>query len=974
MSTPQLTDFFHDLQPQISGALRTDDYSRMLYSTDASIYEVMPYGVLIPRTVEDVQAAVSLAAQRGIPILGRTGGSSLAGQAVNEALIIDFSRHLDQIVEINPEERWVRVQPGVVLDHLNAALKPHGLQFGPDPASSNRAAMGGIVSNNSTGAHSIVVGMTADHVLETAVLLNDGSSAHFGPVETESLPLKLAQNGRLGEIYRQLGTLTSDPANRRTVREATPRHWRRCGGYNLDRLMPGSGVSYHHPPDPRFNIAKLLCGAEGTLGILTEIKLNLVPLPAQTAVAIVQFNTLREALTAVPLILETNPSAVEMLDHLGLSMCREVPEYARLLQTFLDGNPYTILIVEYSGPSEADLAARIEHLRHHLRAQGVNQTGVLPVMEPTRQKNVWTVRKVGLGLLMSVRGDYKPLPFIEDAAVPVEHLADYVDRLEEFCHELGTEMAYYAHASAGCLHIRPLINAKQASEIAKLPQITRYAVELLHGFGGALSSEHGDGRSRSGFNQAFFGPELYGLYQQVKHIFDPENLFNPGNIVDGPDMTEKLRYGDSYQVIPLTTHLDFRADQGFDQAVEMCNGAGVCRKLNTGAMCPSFMATREEEHSTRGRANALRAAMNGRLPNLDFSSERLYETMDLCISCKACKAECPSSVDMAKLKTEFLAQYHQHHGVPLRDRVFAHIGTLSRLGAGPLAPISNWSLQNGLIRAGMARLLGISRERTLPPFAKRPFTHWFHQRPTPPPGQPLLLFHDTFATYNYPHIAQAAVELLEAAGYQITLSGVTDTGRPAFSKGLIKLARRKGTAVLDALAPFAEQGTPILFLEPSELSMVIDDYAVLLPDDARVPLVAQHALSFESFVAQQATAGTLNLRFTEKSRHILLHGHCHQKALIGTQPAHTVLTLPPNYTVEELDTSCCGMAGSFGYEAEHYAVSRTMAERRLWPAVREAAGETAVVAAGVSCRQQIEHGTQRRALHPAELLREAMGG
>lgn len=974
-----LFDFLNELDKRTRGALRTDEYSRILYSTDASIYQVKPHGVLLPQTVDDVQAAVELAAKHHVPLLPRTGGSSLAGQAVNRALVMDFTRHLDQVLEVNQEEMWVRVQPGIVLDALNIYLRKFGLQFGPDPASSNRAAMGGIVSNNSTGSHSIMYGMTADHVLEMEVILSDGTLTRFGPLETAVLPQYLNRSGLEGDIYRQMHTLTQYPANQEIIRSGTPRHWRRCGGYNLDRLVPtvNGRPTYRWPYDNRFNLAKLICGAEGGLGVITELKLNLVPLPTHTALAIVHFNSLPEALTAVPLMLEVGPSAVELLDNLGLTMCRDVPEYARLLSTFIQDTPNCVLITEFYGENEAELLSKMDNLERHLKGQLVNFTAVTRATTPQQQTDVWTVRKVGLGLMMSIKGDHKPIPFIEDAAVPVEHLAEYVTKVERFCNDIGTNVAYYAHASAGCIHIRPLINTKMAKEVAKLPAITEFSVDLLRGYGGSFSSEHGDGRARSWLNEKFFGPDLYRLYQEVKRIFDPQNILNPGTIVNAGPMTENLRYGESYQVIPITPHLDFSSDHGFDRAVEMCNGAGICRKRTTGTMCPSFMATREEEHATRGRANALRAAMSGHLPPSEFTSERMYQVMELCVSCKACKAECPSSVDMAKIKTEFLAQYHDAHGVPLRDRLFANITPLSRLGSGAMARLANWTLGNSLIRKSMERTLGISAKRSLPNFARQSFTDWFNKH-TPvgahrdAPLQQIVLFNDTFSTYNYPHIAIAATELLEMAGFAVVLPGVTDCGRPSFSKGLVDKARSIAKTVLDHLAPLAEQGLPIIFLEPSDLSALTDDYASLLPNDPRIALVAAQCRSFEEFIAELADNGDLNLNFTEEARHLVLHGHCHQKALIGTNPAHRALTLPQNYTLEEVDSSCCGMAGSFGYEAEHYDISLKMAERRLLPAMRAAAPETILVAAGVSCRQQIKHGAGRQVLHPAEILRAAI--
>ncbi len=985
-----IQDFLNDLQKKVIGDLRTDCYSRVLYSTDASLYQVMPYGVLIPKTVEDVQAAVELAAKHRVPILPRGGGSSLAGQAVNEALIIDMTRHLDAILEVNTEECWVRVQPGVVFDELNQHLKPMGLQFGPDPASGDRAVLGGIVGNNSTGSHSILYGMTADHVLETNVILSDGSRASFGPVEAGELEQHQRWTGLEGQIYRRVGEIVASQGD--VIRTGTPRHWRRCGGYNLDRFV--EGIAHNYPQDPRFNLAKLICGSEGTLAVMTDIKLNLVPRPTQTALAIVHFDSLHEALTAVPVILQVEPSAVELLDNTAITLCRGVPTYARLLATFVEGRPNCVLITEFYGQSASELGAKIKRLEAHLKKEKVGSTSFIPATTPQLQSNVWAVRKAGLGLLMSKKGDYKPIPFIEDSAVPVEHLVDYVTHIEKFCNDLGTKVAYYAHASAGCLHIRPLINTKVASEVDKLPAISTFAAELLSQYGGVFSSEHGDGRSRSWLNEKFFGQALYALYQQVKRAFDPHNILNPGNIVDPPPMTEHLRYGADYQVVPLKEHLDFSEDLGFHRAVEMCNGAGVCRKKTAGAMCPSFMVTREEEHSTRGRANALRAALSGTLSLEELTSQRMYEVMDLCIECKSCKAECPSSVDMAKIKFEFLAHYYEKNKVPFRVKLFADIVFWSHLSSGLTAPLANWCLKNGLIRWAMEKFIGISRQRELPEFASVPFTRWFKQRQRirmantlngenlqsathrtsvpNPQSRKVVLFNDTFSTYNYPHIAIAATEVLEAAGFEVVLPGHKCCGRPMISKGLVNKARRAAQDTIKRLAPFAEQGIPIVGLEPSCLLSMRDEYFSLLPGDWRVKLVAEHCYTFEEFMAKLADEGDLNIDFSGQARQILLHGHCQQKALVGTNPSQRTLTLPSGHTITEVDSGCCGMAGAFGYETEHYDISMAMAERRLLPAVRQQSQEVIIAAAGTSCRQQIKHGTGKQALHPAEILRAAM--
>ncbi len=967
-------DFLNDLRPRVAGDLRSDLYTRTLYSTDASLYQVMPHGVLIPKNADDMQAAIELAAAYQAPLLPRAGGSSLAGQTVNAALVMDVSRWMDQILELNVEERWVRVQPGIVLDILNNKLKPHGLQFGPDPASSNRACIGGVVSNNATGSHSIVYGMAVDHVLEMKVLLDDGSTAHFRPLNEEELRQKLLGDNRESEIYRRVAALVGDEENRQIIRQGTPRHWRRCGGYNLARFIHDGSIDHYLPQDTRFNLVNLIAGAEGTLAAITELKLKLVERPQRTALAIMEFPTLLAALEATPAILETGPTAVELIDDLSLRMAAENRDAARLVKSFLQGDPFCFLAVEYQGESEAELRARVQTLLDRFR-----HLPITPLFDPKLQANVWAVRKIGLGLLMSMRSDWKPIPFIEDTAVPPHHLADYIPKIEAFCRELGTQMTYYAHASAGCLHIRPLINVKLQPEIDKMRAISLFVADLLGQYGGALSSEHGDGRVRSWLAERFYGPELYALFKEVKAIFDPKNLFNPGNIVDGPPIDRHLRYGPEYRTTPVQTALHWPT--GFAMEIEMCNGAGVCRKLTTGAMCPSFMATREEEHSTRGRANLLRAALSGRLPTAELTSPRMYAAMDLCVACKACKSECPSSVDMARIKTEFLAQYYAHHPRRKRDYLFAHIDVLSRLASGWRAPMANWALSLKVTKTLLDRWLGVSKERSLPRFSRHPFTarrlKATAQSKTVSPNEraeeftaetqsSALLFVDTYNAYAYPHVAEAAVAVLKALGCAVEAAPITDAGRPALSKGMIDLARRRAQRAVEALHPHAAAGRPILFLEPSDWSAVVDDYAALLPDDERLPVVAAACRTFEQFVADRLAQG-LPSPFGGEPQAALLHGHCHQKALTGTRPAVQALSAA-GYQVQEIDSTCCGMAGAFGYESEHVAISLKMAEHGLLPAVRAAAPTTVIVAAGVSCRQQILSATGRRALHPAEAL------
>ena len=956
------TEFWNDLRRHVAGDVKNDLYSRTLYSTDASNYQVQPLGVFFPRHADDIQAATEIAAKYRVPVLLRGGGTSLAGQAVNEALIMDASRHMTRVLEVNTEEKWARVQPGLVLDHLNDFVAPHGLKYGPDPASSNRATLGGIVGNNSTGSHSIVYGMTADHILRTDVVLSDGTATRFTPLTTAEFERAQSKSGLEGDIYRGLAKLLA--ANEQVIAEGTPSHWRRCGGYNVDRLIKTDTI----------NLAKLMVGAESTLGAVTEITLNLVEKPKATGLAVVHFNTVMAALEAVPLLLETNPSAVELIDELALRMSREVPEYARQL-TFLEGKPNAILVTEYTGDTPAEVKSKLDSLDRFLAKHKLGTANVRAETDEM-QANVWAVRKNSLGLLMRVKGDYKPLPFIEDSAVPVEHLAKYVSQVQQICTELDTKLVYYAHASAGCLHIRPLVNLKTADGIDKMERISRAAAELVAGYDGAWSSEHGDGRARSYMNEHFFGKELYGVYRQVKTLFDPHNLFNPGNIVDAGPMTEHLRYGADYRTIEIKPYLNWADEGGFAAAVEACNGSAVCRK-DTGNMCPSYMATRDEEHSTRGRANLLRAALAGRIPHDELFSERMYSALDLCVECKSCKSECPSSVDMAKIKTEFMAHYYENHPIPLRSRLFADFGALSRLASGPQAPFINWFMRQKWVRQMMEKTVGIDRRREMPPFARQSFVAWFRARNDAPPGterrMPVVLLHDTVNTYNHPEVSIAATRVLEAAGYRVLLPGHKDVGRPAISKGMLNLAKALAEDTLSRLEPFARDGIPIVGLEPSDVSALKDDYFSLLPDNPVVKLVADVTVTFEEFMASLADDPNFNLPLVSPPRKILLHGHCHQKSLIGMEPARKAFSLLGDVEIEELDAGCCGMAGSFGYETEHYDISMAMGERVLFPAVRSAETDRVIVAAGVSCQHQIAHGAHRDALHPAQVFARAMG-
>ena len=951
-----MNDLEHELRRVVEGDVRFDAFSRLLYSTDASMYQMEPIGVVIPRHAGDVQAAIEVANRQDVPILPRGGGTSLTGQTVNRAVVLDFSRHMNQVLEVNEEELWARVQPGLVQDELNHHVRPKGLLFGPDTSTSDRATIGGMLGNNSGGSHSIAYGLTVEHVIEITALLSDASTAVFGEVT----PAEFAQKARLpgleGQIYREVARLRD--TYRDEIRARYPRHWRRVCGYNLDELVK----------ERPLNMARLIVGSEGTLVTVVEAKMRLVRRPKKTALDVIHYHDMQEALESSQSILETGAYAVELTDKMILDLARGNIEQSQRMG-FVQGDPGAILIVEYAGETDDEVRAKVEALEARRARERFGYAATV-ALEPAVQQSIWKLRKAGLGLLFGVKGDAKPIAFIEDTAVDPKDLPRFVPRFRDIMAKYGAEGAYYGHCSVGCLHIRPVIDLKTARGLEQVRSMAGEIFDLVLEYGGAISSEHGDGRARSPFLARVFGPTLFQAFREFKSAFDPKNRMNPGNLVDSPGVTEHLRYGAGYKTWEPKTLLDFSGQGGFAAAVEMCNGVGVCRKKLEGTMCPSYMATKDEEHSTRGRANALRAVLSGRAPAAEFAGKRLYEVMDLCLECKGCKAECPSNVDMAKLKYEFLYHYHEANGLPLRNRFFGKIAALSRWGS-RLAPASNWIAASAPNRWLMERVLGIDRRRPLPAFAPQTFTDWFTGRraPAAAPRGSVVLFHDTFVTYNAPGIGRAAVELLEAAGYRVELADRKCCGRPMISKGMLADAKAHAAYNVARLAPAVARGVPVIGLEPSCLLTLRDEYVDLLrSDEARA--VAGSAFLLEEFLLREKARG-LELRWKPGPRKALLHGHCHQKAMVGTAPTVAALRWA-GYEVSEVDSGCCGMAGSFGFEREHYDISVSLGNRRLAPAVKAAPAETEVIAPGISCRQQIEHLAGRRARHPAEALRSAL--
>lgn len=948
-------ELIFDLQQAVQ-EVASDKITRLLYSTDSSIYQIMPVGVIWPRDKNEVAAVVEIARKHNTPVLPRGGGTSLAGQAIGKALILDFSRHMDQVLDLNQEQNSVTVQPGVVLGPLNRDLEKHGLMFGPDPASADRATLGGVIGNNATGAHSVIYGMTHDHLLEIEGVLSDASLVNFKAVNEHELKTKGLKNSLEGEICRALPLILTK--YQEAISTHYPDTFRNVAGYNLNILAR----------QQKTNPAVLLAGSEGTLGIITSAKLNLVPRPENTFLYLVHFPDLKAALESVPAILETKPSAVELIDRMLIQLAKANPAYRSLLSA-IQGYPAAVLAVEYQGEDVRQLSGNEGFLS--------NFGFTIPLPDKNQQDQIWKARKVGLGILQSTRGDAKPTAFIEDAAVPVKHLASYAMEIKRFANEIGVgSIAFYAHASAGCLHIRPQINLKNENGLKQMRLLSEKSLELVLKFGGSTSGEHGEGIARGEFMKGLYGPELTEAFRQIKETFDPDYLFNPGKIIDTPpmDSSHLLRYGPDYRALykPQKTLLDFQNDQGFDLAVEMCNGAGVCRQLEGGVMCPSFQASREEKHSTRGRANLLRAAMTGKLGPEGMASTDLYAALDLCLSCQACMNECPSAVDMSKLKAEFLYQYYKVHRIPVRNRIFANIAQISKL----IQPFS--FLANPVLNGPARRLLsiaGIHPEREMPPFAGETFTSWYgkqyHSGHSQKNGQ-VVFFHDTYLEYNYPHIGQAVVKIFEKAGLDlIVLNEKVDSGRPAFSKGLLDKARNLAVQNLEILAPYAEKGIPIVGCEPSVVVMLKKEYRDLVPGSAS-DLIAESVLMVEDYLVQDIESGKITFQFDAQPRRVLYHGHCQQKANFGTEDTLKLLGLITGCKVEEIEAGCCGMAGSFGYEKEHYEFSIEIAELALAPKVREADPEVIICASGTSCREQIQHTTDREAIHPLELFAKAL--
>ncbi len=970
------------------------------YATDASAYQVMPVGVFVPGSADDVKLALDICRDLDVPIVARGGGTSQCGQTVGAGLVIDFSKHVRKILQVDVQERTAEVEPGLVLDHLNAALKQHGLWFPVDVSTGAQATLGGMAGNNSCGSRSIAYGNMVHNVRGARAWLADGSLLEFGRYEASA-----GRAREIGDFVRDLAQ-----AHRSEIEANWPKVMRRVTGYNLDIFDSQSPRPY--TADGSVNLAHLLVGSEGTLALTRSLTLSLSELPRAKVLGVVNFPTFYQAMDAtqhiVTLGTDGTLTAVELVDRTMIDLALQNPAFAATIRTALIGQPAAILLVEFAGASKADLAAKLERLAELMGDLGLPGS-VVQMADDAPQKNLWEVRKAGLNIMMSLKGDGKPVSFIEDCAVPLAHLAEYTDALTEVFRRHGTRGTWYAHASVGTLHVRPILDMRRDGA-ARMRAIAEEASALVRRFKGAYSGEHGDGLCRGEWIEWQFGSKITQALAQIKQQLDPSNLLSPNRIVEPPKMDDArlMRYSSAYQVAPLRPALDWRAwdvqndpateeitapgtggdpAQGLAKAVEMCNGNGHCRKLDAGTMCPSYRVTRDEKHLTRGRANLLRLALSGQLEGMTaaqaFTSEAMREAMELCVSCKGCKRDCPTGVDMAKMKVEFLHHYKARHGRSLKDRLVAHLPDYAAL-ASRFAPLLNLRDRLPLLARMSERLMGLSARRSLPQWRRR---HFFNSVPLSvtredvlAAARPVVLFVDTFNGYFESGNAVAALKVLQAAGYTVHVATKTTQdgkhlccGRTYLSSGMIDEARAKAREVIAALLPFAEKGIAIVGLEPSCLLTLRDEMLAMGLGEGALT-VAGKALMFEEFLAREAAAGRLDVlksKLGPAAQPILLHGHCHEKAFAAVTPIMEVLELIPGARPELIDSSCCGMAGSFGYEASHHDVSLQMAELSLLPAVRRRP-EALIVADGTSCRHQIHDGAQREAVHVARLLADLL--
>ena len=964
------------LANSLEGEIKHDKITITIYSTDASVYKEEPAAVAWPKTVEDIRKILEFAASEKSSVTLRAGGTSLAGQVVSSGIIVDISRYLNKILEINKDEMWVRVEPGVVLDELNLKLKEQGLFFGPETSTSNRCNIGGMVGNNACGSHSVVYGSTRDHTIEIKALLSDGTEALFGPLSHNEFLDKCKLSTLEGDIYRNINEILGDKLNQKSIRDGypDPKVHRRNTGYAIDQLLDSE--IFDERSKRKFNFCNLLTGSEGTLAITTEIKLNVVPLPpANKALVCVHLNKRNEAFKANLIALKFSPSAVEMMDNRILKLTEDNASQ-RNNRFFLEGEPGAILIVEFvrQRPEEIDksAAAMIEALK----SAGYGYS--YPVIKGKDISKVWELRKAGLGVLANMKGDPKPVTLMEDTAISVELLPDYMDEIEVLLAKYGKDAVFHAHIGTGELHIRPVLNLKDPGDVKLFRTIGLETAHLVKRYRGSLSGEHGDGRLRGEFIHIILGEHNYNLLKQIKEHWDPQGILNPGKITATPPMDSNLRYVPGLPTREIKTLYDFSSSDGLIRAAERCNGTADCRKSSVigGTMCPSFMATGDEYKSTRARANVLREFLNkGDDP---WDHNEIYEILDLCLGCKGCKSECPSSVDIAKMKSEFLQHWYDLHGIPLRTRLIAYISVINRIGS-IAPPVFNFFLKNKLSSGIVKGLTGFASKRSIPSIYKTTLRKWSKKNlpkinPVNPKGS-VCLFIDEFSDFNDTETGITVIRLLTSLNYKVVTAGHGVSARTFLSKGLVRTAKKTIRKNIQALSGIICDELPLIGIEPSAILGFRDEYPELAGDDLKESAMRIAANSFmvDEFIAREYRAGRIdhNLFIAEKST-ILLHGHCQQKAIASTASTIEMLSIPVNYSVKEIPSGCCGMAGSFGYEKEHFELSNQVGELVLFPEVRKADKNTIISAPGTSCRHHIKDGTGRVVLHPAVVLYNAL--
>lgn len=970
-----LKNEFQQLKNDLEGDLFTDNVQRILYATDASSYREKPLAVTKPKSADDIAKILEFARRHGTSVIPRAGGTSLAGQVVGSGIVVDISKYLNKILEFNKEERWIWVEPGVIPAELNKFLAPHGLQFGPETSTANRCCIGGMLGNNSCGLHSLIYGSVREHVLEVEALLSDGSRTTFRALTPAEFEAQCNGDEKLLEtrIYRNIREMLADPVNQEEIRSQfpDPKVTRRNNGYAIDVLLNSAPFTEGGEP---FNFCKLLAGSEGTLAFSTRIKLNLIPLPPPfKGLVCAHFNSLEDALHANIAALRHQPDAIELMDDIVMNCTKENIEQ-RKNRFFIQGDPAAMLMIEFSCETDAELKQKAEKLEADLRSRGLGYH--FPLVTGADQiKKVWGLRTAGLGLLSNIPGDKRSVTVIEDTAVAPDYLPEYVAEFKKTLEKYGLNCVFYAHIATGELHLRPLLNLKDPADVEVYRNLATDVAALVKKFRGSLSGEHGDGRLRGEFIPFMLGEHNYQLLRKLKQTWDPDNLFNPGKITDTPPITENLRIAPGTATPEFENLFDFSANMGFFRSIEKCNGSGDCRKTEMmgGTMCPSYMATRDEDKSTRGRANLLREMLgkpNGKNP---FSHREIYEILDLCLSCKACKAECPSNVDMAKLKAEFLQHYYDIHGIPLRSRLIAYLPRLNQL-AFPFRSVANLLMDT----AWFKKAIGFSEKRSLPKLSRLTLNQWYRNGAAlKNEGQRhrVYLFNDEFTNFNESEIGMKAILLLTRLGYDVRIPFHRESGRTYLSKGLVRTAQKIAVNNVLMLQELISEETPLIGIEPSAILAFRDEYPELVPSGVRpaVQKLAQNTLLFEEFFCQETEKGHIRPEaFTSQSRQILLHGHCQQKAVASTLPTRRMLSFPANFSVKEIPSGCCGMAGSFGYEKEHYDLSIKIGEMVLFPAVKEAPETTIVAAPGTSCRHHIYDGTGRKAQHPVEILYEAL--